>query len=164
MISAIVYESNTGFTKKYAELLSAETSIPCYPLAESKAREGDSIIFMGWLCAGKIKGYNKAAKKYNIRAVAGVGMQSPTAKALSDLIKQNGLGSTPAFYLQGGLNMQKLQGLNKIMFQTAAKVMSGKAKEGDEEAAKMVDMVNNVRDYVSPDNLSGLLDWYKSAV
>jgi len=30
MIKAIVYESNTGFTQKYAELLAEKTGLPVY--------------------------------------------------------------------------------------------------------------------------------------
>jgi len=159
MIQAIVYESNTGFTKKYAELLSAETGLPCYSLSENKAGLGDSVIYMGWLCAGKVKGYGKASKKFNVRAVAGVGMRVQDASALSDLIKQNSLGSTPAFYLRGGLDINKLRGLNKIIMKAIVKGTA--CKEGNPDSK---DTLYSLKDYVSKDNLNGLLGWYKSAV
>lgn len=159
MIRAVVYESNTGFTKKYAELLSVQTGLPCHPLSENKVKSGDSIIYLGWLCAGRIKGYAKAAKKYNVRAVAGVGLRAQDAEALSQLIKQNNTGDIPAFYLQGGVDIQKLRGLNKIILKAAVKAMAGKESEpGSEET------LYSFKDYVSTDNLSGLLGWYKSAV
>ncbi|NLL45821.1 MAG: hypothetical protein GX250_03300 [Clostridiales bacterium] len=159
MIRAIVYESNTGFTKKYAELLSAQTGLPCYSLSENKVNGGDSIIYLGWLCAGKIKGYAKASKNFNIRAVAGVGLRGQDAEALSQLIEQNNTGATPAFYLQGGVDIQRLRGLNKIILKAAVKAMAG--KDGNPESK---DTLYSYKDYVSPDNLRGLLSWYKSAV
>lgn len=159
MIQAIVYESNTGFTKKYAQLLSAETGLPCYSTSENKAKNGDSIIYMGWLCAGKVKGYAKALKNFNVRAVAGVGLREHDASALSDLIKQNNLGSTPAFYLQGGLDIANLRGLSKIIMKIM--VRGTARKEGNTESK---DTLFSLKDYVSGDSLSGLLGWYKSAV
>lgn len=36
MLQAIVYESNTGFTKRYAEILAAQTGIAAYSVAESR--------------------------------------------------------------------------------------------------------------------------------
>lgn len=159
MIRAIIYESNTGFTKKYAQLLSVQTGLPCHALSENKVTSGDSIIYLGWLCAGKIKGYAKASKRYNVRAVAGVGLRAQDAEALGQLIKQNKTAGRPAFYLQGGVDIQKLRGLNKIMLKAAVKAMAGKkGKPGSE------DTLYSFKDFVSPDNLSGLLGWYKSAV
>ena len=37
--------------------------------AEKKVKPGAEIIYMGWIMAGKIKGYPEAARKYNIQAV-----------------------------------------------------------------------------------------------
>ena len=42
--------------------------------AEKKVKPGAEIIYMGWIMAGKIKGYPEAARKYRIQAVCGVGM------------------------------------------------------------------------------------------
>ena len=73
---AIVYTSNTGSTAKYAKLLSHQICVPSYSMAEAKTKvkPGAEIIYMGWIMAGKIKGYPEAARKYNIKAVCGVGM------------------------------------------------------------------------------------------
>ena len=71
---AIVYTSNTGSTAKYAKLLSHQICIPSYSMEEAKTKPkpGAEIIYMGWIMAGKIKGYTEAARKYNIQAVCGV--------------------------------------------------------------------------------------------
>ena len=72
---AIVYTSNTGSTAKYAKLLSHQICVPSFSMVEAKTKvkPGAEIIYMGWIMAGKIKGYPEAARKYNIQAVCGVG-------------------------------------------------------------------------------------------
>ena len=164
MIRAIVYKSNTGFTKKYAELLSAETVLPYYALSENRVKSGEPVIFMGWLSAGKIKGYSKALKKYDVRAVAGVGLRAQDSAALNELITQNKISDVPAFYLRGGLDMNRLRGMNKFLLKMFYKMMSDKAKDGDAEALEIVDAYRNNKDFVSLENLKEMLDWYRSAL
>ena len=136
MIRAIVYKSNTGFTKKYAELLSAETGLPYYALSENRVKSGEPVIFMGWLSAGKIKGYSKALK---IRCQGRRGRRSacPRHAALNELITQNKISDVPAFYLRGGLDMNRLRGMNKFLLKMFYKMMSDKAKDGDAEALRL---------------------------
>ena len=56
----IVYESKTGFTKKYADMLAAKTGLKVFPVKEiSKVGKDEEIIFLGWMKAGKIQGLNK---------------------------------------------------------------------------------------------------------
>ena len=154
MIKAIVYTSNTGFTKNYAELLSKELSLPCCSIedAEKQIKKGDDIIFLGWLMAGSIKGLKKAKKTYNVRATAGVGMAEPTAENLSTLKKMNKLENTPCFYLRGGLDIDKLHGISKLILKTANSASA--KKEGKEPSLCR-------EDYVSTENLSELITWYK---
>ena len=80
MFSAIVYKSTTGSCKKYADLLSARLHIPAFPLGKEYIPADTKIIYVGWLFAGKIMGYDKAAKKYDIGAVVQVGMKFAARK------------------------------------------------------------------------------------
>ena len=61
VFSAIVYKSTTGSCKKYADLLSARLHIPAFPLGKEYVPADTKIIYVGWLFAGKIMGYDKAA-------------------------------------------------------------------------------------------------------
>ena len=74
--NSIVYTSNTGYTAEYARLLGEKTGLPVYALdeAEQKLAAGNCVIYLGWLMAGKVQGYKKAAKRYKVQAVCGVGM------------------------------------------------------------------------------------------
>ena len=70
-IKAIVYTSNSGFTKQYAEMLGEKISLPIYSLKEvpRQISKGDGIIYLGWICANHIKGFSRAAKRFSVRTV-----------------------------------------------------------------------------------------------
>ena len=57
-MKAIIYTSNTGFTRKYAQMLSEKLSLPAYNagLGEDKKSlsKSDDVIYMGWISANKI--------------------------------------------------------------------------------------------------------------
>ena len=163
-MKAIVYQSNTGFTKKYADLLAKKTGLPVYERTEAhKALSaGDEIIYMGWLCAGGVKGYEKAAKAYHVLVVCAVGMGSPAEKVISEITERYHIKSAKVFYLQGGFDMNKLHGIYKFMMKMMAKTvgsaMAKKADKTDEEIA-MLDMMQNGGDYVCNENLTQVLEW-----
>ena len=73
-MKAIVYTTNTGSSERYARLLSERTGLPVCSLDEAKRRlpTGAEILYFGWIMAGGIKGYAKAAKRYRVRAVCAV--------------------------------------------------------------------------------------------
>ena len=66
MISAIVYTTNTGTTKTYAEMLGEQIHLPVYALAEAKKKleKGTTILYLGWIMAGSVKGYKEADKYF----------------------------------------------------------------------------------------------------
>ena len=64
-INAIVYTSATGFTARYAALLAERTRLPAYELAQAGTAlsKRAPVLYLGWLCAGGIKGLKKAAAR-----------------------------------------------------------------------------------------------------
>ena len=89
--SAIVYTSNTGFTAQYASLLGGETGLPVYSLedASKSLPRSSPIIYLGWLTAGKVQGYDKAVTKFNLQAPYPLGTENiyrlPTAIWISKI-------------------------------------------------------------------------------
>lgn len=58
MKTAVIYHSQTGFTRKYAEWISEATGADCFELRNVKKQEFDrydAIVFGGWACAGRIR-------------------------------------------------------------------------------------------------------------
>ncbi len=165
MIKSIVYMSETGHTKKYAELLGERISLPVYELntATKELPRGAEIIYLGWLMAGSIKGYKKALKCFDIKAVCGVGMSRGNSQ-LDDMRKTNNINNVQAFYLQGGFEMEKLHGIYKLMMQTMKKTVGKGLSEKESRTAEEDDMLNLLLhggNLVSADNLSEVLNWYK---
>lgn len=161
-MKAIVYTSNTGHTEKYAKLLSEKTGLPIYNL-ESDAKElekGTPIIYLGWLFASSVKGYKKAAKRFKIKAVCGVGL-CDTGTMLDEVRKSIKLSeNVPLFTVQGGIDKPRLRGVNKFMINMLIKMMNSKKDKTDDDK-RMIELLNNDVDYVSENNLKAFLDWYK---
>ena len=152
MIKAIVYTSNTGHTKKYAELFAAKTGLACFSLADAKGQlqQGDEVIYFGWIMAGTISGLKKALPVCRVRAAVGVGMTEPTDEYIENVKKVNPLSDIPCFYLRGGYDLSKLRGLNKAIFNMAR---ASEKKAGH--------VLPDSEDFVSEENLAALLNWFE---
>ena len=164
-VKAIVYTSNTGFTAKYAELLGKKLNIPVYAAKEAKKSltKGTEIIYMGWLMAGSVKDYPQAAKRYQVLALCGVGM-APGGAQDEEVRKKYKL-EIPVFTLQGGYDHQRLTGIYKFMMNTMFRVIKkgmDKKEEISEQEKIMLDMIENGGDFVCEENLSAVLEWYRS--
>lgn len=162
--NSIVYTSNTGYTAEYARLLGEKTGLPVYSLAEAeqKLAAGNRVIYLGWLMAGKVQGYKKAAKRYKVQAVCGVGMGG-TGSQLQEVRRANAIPEkTPLFTLQGGFDIQKLSGVHKlmmtIMVKTAGKGLAEKQNRTPDEDV-MLEMLTQGGSRVSADNLAEVLAW-----
>ena len=66
---AIVYTSRTGFTKRYAELLSEATGVPAWSAKEAAKQvpAHSEIFYMGCLEAGTVKGLDALIERYVIK-------------------------------------------------------------------------------------------------
>ena len=165
-MNTIVFTSETGHAKKYAELLGERTGLPVYDLntAIKEVPKEAEIIYLGWLMAGTVKGYQKARKHFTVKAVCGVGMSGGNSQ-IADIRKANRIpDGSPVFYLQGGFEMEKLHGIYKLMMQTMKKTV-GKGLEGKadrtEEEDDMLNLLLHGGNKVSADNLSEIFNWYK---
>ncbi|MCI0502719.1 MAG: hypothetical protein L0Y48_03970 [Fusobacteria bacterium] len=166
MIKAIVYTSNTGLTKEYAQILGTELKLPVYELKEVKniLSKGDQIAYLSWLMAGGLKGYGKAQRKYQIVTVCAVGMSRARTKQEEEIKKKYQLGEQ-FFYLQGGYDRTKLKGIYKLMMNTLEKALKPQleAKENkNEEDLEMLEMMNSGKNCVRKENLDQVISYLKS--
>lgn len=159
--TAIVYTSNTGFTKRYSEMLNEILGLPLYDLDNAKdLPENSPVIYCGWLFASSVKGYKKANRKYNICAVVGVGL-CETGTLLKEVRNSISLPeSTPLFTIQGGMYYDKLKGINKFMIKMLRKFMNSK-KDKTPDDEKMLTLIMQGGDYVKKENLNEVIKWYE---
>lgn len=158
---AIIFTSKTGFTEKYARLLGEKTGLPVYSMKESGVlAKGTAVIYMGWLMASHISGYEKAAGSFLLSAVCAVGL-CDTGTLLEETRRATKIpDNIPLFTLQGGLNMSKLKGINKFIIKALGKTLSAKENKTEQDE-RMCYLVTHEGDYVSEENLSAVLKWYE---
>lgn len=154
-MKAVIYESDTGFTERYAKMLSEKLNIPAYtiPQAKKAVEKGAEVIFMGWVFANRISGLDKAKKQWNVIAAAAVGMNPKTEKN-TEIVREANKLEIPLFYLWGGLDNNKLKGINKMML---GFVRDSLIKENKPEYADAIRVFREGGDFVSEENLEELI-------
>ena len=160
--TAIVYTSGTGHTRQYALLLSEQTRLPVYSLdeANSQLSGGSPVIYLGWLHASHVKGYSKAASRFDLRAVCAVGL-CDTGTLTDQVRKATSIPEEiPLFTLQGGIDRSRLKGVDKLMISMLTKGLASQ-KQRSAQDDRMLELLSRDESYVSLENLAGLLQWYR---
>ena len=158
----IVYESKTGFTKKYADMLSAKTGIKVYRVKElANVNRDEEIIFLGWMKVGRIQGFDKM-QKYNVKAVCGSGTGRTAEPDIETVIGRNKIEKIPFFYLRGGcFPLKELRGMDKIKLTIFIQILK-RRKNKDERTKDSILLIENGFDGVNEKNLEPVLEWLKT--
>ena len=163
----IVYRSNTGFTREYAEMLAKAEKLKVCPLAEAQGKvgPGETVFFMGPLMAGHISGVDQAVKKFTVKGVCGVGMSPASPQVLETLSKANYVPDAPIFYLQGGWAPKKVSWLKRRMVGMATRSMRealrDKGSRRTPEEDKQLDFLLHGGSYVAFENLETIRAWMR---
>lgn len=166
MKTAVIYHSQTGFTKRYARWIAQAAGADCFPLSEAKKKDLSAygtIVFGGWACAGGISklGWFKKnmdtwmGKKLIVFCVGGSPSDNPDIiPALEKNFSELELGRVNVFYCPGGFNYEKMSAPSKLMMKMFIKVLKAKKDKTAEEEA-MVKMISSSYDiadkkYIEP--------------
>lgn len=161
----IVYRSDTGFTKEYAEMLAKAEKMKVCPLAEAQGKvgPGETVFFMGPLMAGHISGVDQAVKQFAVKGVCGVGMSPASQQVLDTLAKANYVPNAPIFYLQGGWAPKKVGWLKRRMVGMATRSMRealrDKGSRRTPEEDKQLDFLLHGGSFVAFENLDTIRAW-----
>lgn len=161
-MDAIVYTSNMGSTRRYAETLGKETGLPVYALQDARRslKPGVSLLFLGWVMAGQVQGLKKAREMYRVEALCAVGMGMNLEETA--LRKNNGLEeSIPVFTLFGDLEPEKLGGVQKLLIRFLGNALRKKQNPSEEEK-RQGEMLLHGAHFYNAQTLSPVLDWYRS--
>ncbi len=153
-MATIIYQTNTGSTKKYAEMLSEKLSLPVYPLSEAeKVNPDEEIIFFGWVMAGDIQGLSQARAKFSrIRCICAVGI-TDSEKNTAEVKEKNSV-TEPFFTLPGDFHIDRLKGMYKMMMSMMIKMLKSKLKDKPAaESEKIMTIFENGVDQISEDKL-----------
>ena len=130
MNSIIVYGSNYGTTKQYANELSRRTNMKAisFKKVNQQINDYDNIIYLGALYAGGVLGMSKTLKKLNNISnkkiiIVTVSLSDPTDEVNKNNIINNIKNQMPKkffekakiFHLRGGIDYSKLNFAHKTM-------------------------------------------------
>ena len=159
---AILYTSNTGHTCQYAHLLGDRLGLSVYSLPDANKQlpKGSPVIYLGWLHASHVKGYAKAARRFDLRTVCAVGL-CDTGTLTDQVRKATSIPEgIPLFTLQGGIDRSRLKGMDKLMISMLTKGLASKKQRSAQEE-RMLELLSRDESYVRLENLSEVLRWYR---
>ena len=160
-VQAVLYVWATGFTRRYAQMLAEAAGLPACPARGPGApAPGAAVVYLGWLCAGRVRRLRRARTRYDVRAVCAVGMSPLEMVPLLRLAKDNGLEGTPLFYLRGGYAPDRLTLPWRLMMAPMARKVDRERTE-DPMALAMKEAFAHGADWVSPEALDPVLDWLR---
>lgn len=166
MKTIVIYNSQTGFTKRYAEWIAEAAGGDCLELSAAKKKDltaYEAIVFGGWACAGSISkiswfknNIDKWADKKLIAFCVGAGpidspQIEPTLKRNFSETEQKKIN---VFYCPGGFNYEKMSASSKLMMKMFIKMLKAKKNKTKEEQAmiKMISSSYDISDkkYIEP--------------
>lgn len=170
MKTIIIYNSQTGFTKRYAQWLAEATDAECLELEAAKKHtydNYDAIVFGGWACAGgisKLKWFKShmeqwEGKKLAVFCVGGSPADNPDiSKALRGNFNDAQWERVKVFYCPGGFNYEKMSATSKMMMKIFIKALRAK-KDKTEEEKGMVDMLSHSYDISDKKYIEPILEY-----
>lgn len=172
MKTIVIYNSQTGFTKRYAEWIAEATGADCLELSAAKKKDlaaYDAIIFGGWACAGNIsklswfKGNIDRwdGKKLIAFCVGASPIDNPEIDiALKRNLNESEYKKVKIFYCPGGLNYEKMSTPSKLMMKMFVKKL--KAQKDKTEAEQiMVKMISSSYDISDRKYIEPILQYLK---
>jgi hypothetical protein len=112
---------------------------------------------------GTIVGYKKVSKLCDVKCVIGVGMSPESPEMAENFRRKIGAGpETTVFYVQGGYDMKKLKGINKLIMKVVEPKLL-KRLEALPEAERLehptYKMIMGGYSVVSEEHLGEVLAW-----
>lgn len=164
MKAIVIYQSKTGFTKRYAEWIAAALGCGAVEWKTAQTMDlaaFDTLIYGGWCHAGSIIGLKKFLKKAEplkkntlVFAVGASPADNPEIEtALKRNFTQEQWARIRAFYLPGGLNYEKMGAVDRAMMAA----FRGMVKKQMGESSEMYQMLCRSYDLSAKENIEPLV-------
>ena len=169
MKTVVVYTSQTGFTKRYAEWIAEACGADCYEISEAKKKNMDdyeAIVYGGWACAGgisKLSWFKSnidkwSGKKLIAFCVGGSPLENPEIDAaLRKNFDEAQWEKVNVFYCPGGFDYDKMSTTSKLMMKMFIKALKAK-KDKTEEDQIMIKMISSSYDISDKKYIEPILD------
>ena len=171
----ICYESQYGYSQRYAQWMAEKLDCPTLPVAEVKnddLRKADLVVAGGGLYAGKV-GSAAFVKRHSselegkLAAFFTVGlapverqgdMEALLKKALPPQVQRN----ARFFFLRGGMDASRLKWVHRMMMKMLVEMTKKKAPDQrTEEDQGLIDSIGKAVDFSSPEAVLPLVDYIK---
>jgi len=161
MKTAVIYTSQTGFTKRYAEWITEKAKADIFDLKEAQKKAEDyfnsydAVIYAGWCMAGKVvksnwffqKALSLKGKKLAIVAVGASPNENPEVDiAMKKLLTDEQREYIKGFYCQGGINYDKMNLPSKLGMKMFANALKKSKEAKQREMGELIDHSYDVSD------------------
>ena len=167
MKTAVIYTSQTGFTKRYAEWICEKANADIFELKEAQKKEAsffdsyDAVIYAGWCMAGKVvkmnwfleKAANLKGKKLAIVAVGASPKENPDVDvAMNNLLSEEQKQYIKTFFCQGGIDYDKMKLPSKLAMKMFVNTLKKSKDEKQREQGSFLDHSYDISDvkFVEP--------------
>ena len=167
MKSIVVYCSQTGFTKRYAQWIAQELGCEAIALRQNPdVSAAECVIFGSWCRAGSVVNLPwllKAAKdhpykRFVVFATGAAPAQAPQGQEIVDkALSGSGIAG---FYLPGGLCYEKMPFVYRMAMKMLAKMLRAKKNAAPEDLA-MAEMISKDCDQTDKALIVPLVEWVK---
>ena len=174
MNSIIVYGSNYGTTKQYANELSRRTNMKVisFKKVNQQINDYDNIIYLGALYAGGVLGMSKTLKKLNNILnkkiiIVTVGLSDPTDEVNKNNIRNNiknqisreVFEKAKIFHLRGGIDYSELNFAHKTMMKLLYNAVKNLPKEKlTAEDRAMIETYNKKVNFIDFSSLDEIIN------
>ena len=171
MNTLIIYGSQYGTTKRYAEKFAEMTHCPVISYEDIKdIMDYERIIYFGALYAGGVKGLKSTVKQISPNAkliIVTVGLAdvhdkanvSNIRKSIRKQVPEHLLEASSVFHLRGGIDYSKLNFKHKTMMKMLHHSLKSKPVESlTQEDMALMETYNKKVDFVDYDSLKQIVD------
>ena len=152
----IVYVTQGGSSKRYAEWLAERLDAECIPADTTDDEKDEPVIFVGWRSGPMIVGLKDLSERKNVIAAVCVGLERYDDKAMDTIRKKNGIDRV--FYVRGGMDRGRLSfGQKLLLAAVSVKMLLFNRSPEDREVRKVMD---HGGDFSSPEQLDGIAEWF----
>ena len=171
MNTLIVYGSQYGTTKRYAEKFAEMTHFPVISYEKAKTlTDYEQIIYFGGLYAGGVKGLKNTVKKLSPNTkliIVTVGLadvsDEENVKNIRNSVKkqmpEHLLKAVSVFHLRGGIDYSKLNFMHKTMMGMLYRSLASKPTENlTHEEKALIETYDKKVDFVDYDSLRQIVE------
>jgi flavodoxin len=174
MKTLVIYKSQSGFVKKYAEWISQELKADIFESSKVNSKmlmNYNTIIYGGGLYAVGISGVNLIKKnldklKGKKVVVFGTGASPYREDIINDVKNRNFTAEQQKhirfFYLRGGFDYNKLKPFYKLLMKLMKSILE-KKKELTSDEKGMLDAYSNPADFTDKENIKELISYVNSS-